>query len=191
MGNRSNKTISQVRNNKLMAALKKREIGTNSILKWRKHVPGISRFRYHIKIYQTIFNSFFNLIKEGFFSSEKMRNSGNQNYNYAHSFFGKDFKSIPLYWLYLWLYSLVLRIGFLIQSAILVISMIMLTRSYAKICYTGLKLSEGKKFCSRGTTIRHQIGVYQHVLIFSITCSLSLSNQSWCIIIDKTITNCT
>ena len=49
----------------------------------------------YIKIYQTI-SSFFcfndlNLLKKGVISSEKIRNSGNYNYNYVHSFFGKDF----------------------------------------------------------------------------------------------------
>ena len=32
-----------------------------------------------------------NLIKEGIISTEKMRNSGNYVYDYAHSLFGKDF----------------------------------------------------------------------------------------------------
>ena len=31
------------------------------------------------------------LIKKQIFSSEKMRNSGNYIYDYAHSFFGEDF----------------------------------------------------------------------------------------------------
>ena len=31
-----------------------------------------------------------NLIKNGIISSEKMRNSGKYNCNYAHPFFGKD-----------------------------------------------------------------------------------------------------
>ena len=31
------------------------------------------------------------LILNGIISSEKMRNSGNYNCNYAHSFFGKEF----------------------------------------------------------------------------------------------------
>ena len=29
--------------------------------------------------------------KKGIISSDKMRNSGNYNYDYAHSFLGKDF----------------------------------------------------------------------------------------------------
>ena len=37
------------------------------------------------------FSFYLNLIKKGFISSEKMRNSGKYNYDYAHSFFGKDF----------------------------------------------------------------------------------------------------
>ena len=48
-----------------------------------------------IKTYQTLFSfyikKYFNLIRKGIISSEKMRNSGNYNYDYAHSFFGKDF----------------------------------------------------------------------------------------------------
>ena len=32
-----------------------------------------------------------NLIKKWMIFNEKMRNSGNYNYDYAHSFFGKDF----------------------------------------------------------------------------------------------------
>ena len=32
-----------------------------------------------------------NLINKGIISSEKMRNSGNYIYDYAHPFFGKDF----------------------------------------------------------------------------------------------------
>ena len=31
-------------------------------------------------------------------SSEKMKNSGNNIYHYAHSFFGKDFPSEPIHW---------------------------------------------------------------------------------------------
>ena len=57
---------------------------------------------------------FFNLIKKGIDSGEKIRNSGNYNDDYDHSFFGRDS-------------------GFLIQAAILVILMIMLTRSSEKI----------------------------------------------------------
>ena len=34
---------------------------------------------------------YLNLIKKWIVSSEKMRNSGNYNYDYAHSFFGKNF----------------------------------------------------------------------------------------------------
>ena len=33
----------------------------------------------------------FEFIKKGIISSEKMRNSSKYNYDYAHSFFGKDF----------------------------------------------------------------------------------------------------
>ena len=32
------------------------------------------------------------------FSSEKIINSGNHMYDYAHSFFGEDFQSIALFW---------------------------------------------------------------------------------------------
>ena len=42
------------------------------------------------------YSIFFNQLKNGIVLSEKIRNSG--NYNYAHSFFGKDFQSKPLYW---------------------------------------------------------------------------------------------
>ena len=49
----------------------------------------------HIEIYQTI-SSFYsktdmNLLKSVIISSEKIRNSGNYIYNFAHSFFGEDF----------------------------------------------------------------------------------------------------
>ena len=37
--------------------------------------------------------------KKGIISSEKIRNSDDYVYNYAHSFFRKDFQSKPLYWL--------------------------------------------------------------------------------------------
>ena len=36
--------------------------------------------------------------KKQFFSGEKMRNSGNCIYDYAHSFFRENFESKPLYW---------------------------------------------------------------------------------------------
>ena len=42
------------------------------------------------KIYQFLFKKKFELNKKGIISSEKKRNSGNYNYYYAHSFFGKD-----------------------------------------------------------------------------------------------------
>ena len=47
------------------------------------------------KVYQNV-SSFYskkdlNLIKIEIISSEKMRNSGNYNYDYAHSFFGNNF----------------------------------------------------------------------------------------------------
>ena len=48
----------------------------------------------HIKIHQTIhflFKKKLNLIRKDIISSEKMRNQGNYNYDYAHSLFGKDF----------------------------------------------------------------------------------------------------
>ena len=37
------------------------------------------------------FKKIFKVIKKGIISGEKIKNSGNYNYNYAHSFFGKDF----------------------------------------------------------------------------------------------------
>ena len=40
---------------------------------------------------QFLFKKIFELNKKGIISGEKMRNSGNYNYDYAHSFFGKDF----------------------------------------------------------------------------------------------------
>ena len=46
---------------------------------------------------QFLFKKKLNLVKKDIISSEKIRNSGNYNYDYAHSFFGKDFKSKPLY----------------------------------------------------------------------------------------------
>ena len=56
----------------------------------------------HIKLYKTIWSFYWkkdlNLIKKEIISSEKMKNSGNCNYDYTHSFFGKDFFSKPLYW---------------------------------------------------------------------------------------------
>ena len=45
---------------------------------------------------------YLNLIKKGIISIEKMVNSGNYNNDYAHSFFGKDFSSKPLYWCSEW-----------------------------------------------------------------------------------------
>ena len=49
----------------------------------------------HIKIYQTISRFYLkkdlHLILKGIISSEKMRNSGNYNCNYAHSFFDRIF----------------------------------------------------------------------------------------------------
>ena len=53
-------------------------------------------------MYQTTYNQFlfkffFNLIKKRIISSEKMRNSGYYNYNYAHSFFEQNFLFKPLY----------------------------------------------------------------------------------------------
>ena len=43
------------------------------------------------KWFKFIKKIYFDLIKNGIVSGEKMRNSGNYNYNYAHSFFGMDF----------------------------------------------------------------------------------------------------
>ena len=46
-----------------------------------------------IRLYLVFIIKKINLIKKEFLSSEKMRNSGNYNHEYAqvHSFFGKDF----------------------------------------------------------------------------------------------------
>ena len=41
-----------------------------------------------------------NLIKKRIISSEKMGNSDDYIYDYAHSFFGKDFSSKLLNWFY-------------------------------------------------------------------------------------------
>ena len=63
-------------------------------------------------------------------------------YDYNHSFFRKDFQSNALYWLYLWLCSIVLRREFLIQVAMLVFT-IMLTlsseRIFNRMRYTGCR----------------------------------------------------
>ena len=40
---------------------------------------------------QFLFKKDLNLLKKEIISSEKMRNLGHYNYNYAHLFFGKDF----------------------------------------------------------------------------------------------------
>ena len=40
---------------------------------------------------QFLFKKRFEVNKKQIFSSEKMRNSGNCIYDYAHSFFGEDF----------------------------------------------------------------------------------------------------
>ena len=42
---------------------------------------------------QFLFKKDLNFLKKEIISNEKMKNSGNYNYAYAHSFFGKDFKS--------------------------------------------------------------------------------------------------
>ena len=39
----------------------------------------------------------FDVKEKQIFPSEKLRNSGNYNYDYAHSFFGKGFQSSALY----------------------------------------------------------------------------------------------
>ena len=44
-----------------------------------------------IRVKSCFINIFFNITKKGIISSEKMRNSGNYNYCYAYSFFGKNF----------------------------------------------------------------------------------------------------
>ena len=46
---------------------------------------------------QFLFIRKFEYNKKGIISSEKMRNSGIYNNDYAHSFFGKDFQSKLLY----------------------------------------------------------------------------------------------
>ena len=43
-----------------------------------------------------LFKKDLKLMKKRTISNEKLRNSGNYIYDYAHSFFGKDFKSKPL-----------------------------------------------------------------------------------------------
>ena len=40
---------------------------------------------------QFLFKKRYDLMKKGIISTEKMRNSGNYIYDYAHSFFEKDF----------------------------------------------------------------------------------------------------
>ena len=40
---------------------------------------------------QFLFKKIFEFNKNAIIANEKMRNSGNYNYDYAHSFFGKDF----------------------------------------------------------------------------------------------------
>ena len=47
------------------------------------------------------FKKRFEVNKKQILSSEKIRNSGNCFYDYAHSFFGEHFESNALYWLYL------------------------------------------------------------------------------------------
>ena len=44
-----------------------------------------------IRLYPVFIKKSFNLIKKGIISGEKMKNSGNYIYDYAHSFIGKDF----------------------------------------------------------------------------------------------------
>ena len=51
----------------------------------------------HQNISSFYFKKYLNLIKNGNISIEKMRNSGNRIYEYAHSFFGKDFQNKTLY----------------------------------------------------------------------------------------------
>ena len=40
---------------------------------------------------QILFKKYFNLIKDGIISSEKVKNPASYNYDYAHLVFGKDF----------------------------------------------------------------------------------------------------
>ena len=49
---------------------------------------------------QFLFKIRFELNEKGIISFEKMRNSSNYIYDYAHSFFGKDFQFKSLYWYY-------------------------------------------------------------------------------------------
>ena len=44
-----------------------------------------------------LFKNSFKFNEKRIISSGKIRNSGNYNYDYFHSFFGKDFQSKPLY----------------------------------------------------------------------------------------------
>ena len=46
---------------------------------------------------QFLFSTKFAVNKKLIFSSEKMRNSGNCIYDYAHSFFGEDFENQYMY----------------------------------------------------------------------------------------------
>ena len=47
---------------------------------------------------QFLFQKRFEVNKKHIFNSEKMRNLGNCIYDYAHSFFGKDFQPNTLHW---------------------------------------------------------------------------------------------
>ena len=47
---------------------------------------------------QFLFKKRFEVNKNRFFSSEKMRNSGNCIYDYDHSISGDEFESNALYW---------------------------------------------------------------------------------------------
>ena len=70
---------------------------------------------HNICIYIYEYN-YFNLIIEGIISSEKMRNSGNYNYDYHHSFFGKDFQSKLLYWYkYIHIYKYAYKFTYIIM----------------------------------------------------------------------------
>ena len=59
---------------------------------------------------QFLFRKDLNMRKEGIISNEKMRNSGNYIYDYAHSLFVEDFKFNALYW------YIVMHILFILNS---------------------------------------------------------------------------
>ena len=52
---------------------------------------------------QILLKNIFQVDKKQIFSSEKIRNSGKCIDDYAYSFFGEDFKSNTLFWLYIYI----------------------------------------------------------------------------------------